>query len=354
VERLNTILRIIGLAALASGPLAATMSTPVRAQELTIVSAGGAWQAAQRQAWYTPFAEKMGIKFNEQENSSSLALVQAMVQAHNVTLDLATVETATVLRGCDSGILQRLDYSKIADRAGFLPGAALDCGLGLDVYGDVLGYDTTVLANGPTSVLALFDTKTWPGKRGMRKVPQGNLEWALMADGVPIDHVYQVLGTPQGVDRAFAKLDTIKNDIVWWQAGAQPPQFLASREVVMTTAYNGRIQNPIDQEKKPFKIAWQNQIIEYDMVAIPKDAPHLDLAYKYLAFISQPQNNGRLGSFIPYGPVVKTAAEYVPEDTLAKLPTAPEHMGSVLVADVEFWGDHGEDLTKRFNAWLAK
>ncbi|MBN8871222.1 MAG: ABC transporter substrate-binding protein [Rhodospirillales bacterium] len=348
---MKTSFRLTGLAALAAGLLA---TAPAVAQELTIVSAGGAWQAAQRDAWYKPFAEKMGIKFNEQENSSTLALVQAMVQAKNVTLDLVTVETATVLRGCDSGILQRLDYKKITDRSKFLPGSALDCGMGLDVYGDVLAYDTTVLANGPTSLLALFDTKTWPGKRGMRKVPQGNLEWALMADGVPIDQVYKVLATPQGVDRAFAKLDTIKNDIVWWQAGAQPPQFLASKEVVMTTAYNGRIQNPIDQEKKPFKIAWENQIIEYDMIAIPKDAPHLDLAYKYLAYIAQPEINGKLGSFIPYGPVVKDAAKFVPPETLAKLPTAPEHMKSVLVADVEFWGDHGEDLTKRFNAWLAK
>jgi putative spermidine/putrescine transport system substrate-binding protein len=296
----------------------------------------------------------MGIKLTEDESTAGVPRVQAMVQAHSVTIDLVTVETATVLQGCDSGILQRLDYSRIGDRAGFLPGAALDCGIGLDVYGDVLAYDTTVLKNGPTSVLALFDTKRWPGKRAMRKVPQNNLEWALMADGVPIDQVYEVLATPQGVDRAFRKLDTIKKDIVWWEAGAQPPQLLASHEVVMTTAWNGRIQTPIEKENKPFKIAWDDQIIEYDMISIPKDAPHLDLAYKYLHYISQPENNGRLGEFIPYGPVVKAATRFIPAATLAKLPTAPDHMKKVLIASVEFWGDHGEDLTKRFNAWLAK
>ena len=341
----------IGLAALAVGLFA---TAPAGAEELTINSAGGAWQAAQRQAWYKPFADKMGIKFNEEESSDGLARVQAMVEAHNVTLDLVTVETATVLRGCDSGILQRLDYGKIANRSGFLPGSALDCGVGLDVYGNVLAYDTTVLKDGPTSLLALFDTKRWPGKRAMRKAPQGNLEWALMADGVPIDQVYKVLATPAGVDRAFRKLDTIKGDIVWWEAGAQPPQLLASHEVVMTTAWNGRIQNPIDQEKKPFKIAWDNQVIEFDMISIPKGAPNLDLAYKYLAYVAQPDVNGKLGQYIPYGPVVTAAAKFVPQETLAKLPTAPDHMKKVLVADVEFWGDHGEDLTKRFNAWLAK
>ena len=63
---------------------------------------------------------------------------------------------------------------------------------------------------------------------------------------MPAD-VYKVLATQAGVDRAFKKLDTIKKDIVWWEAGAQPPQLLASNEVVMTTAWNGRIQNPIDR-----------------------------------------------------------------------------------------------------------
>ena len=88
------------------------------------------------------------------------------------------------------------------------------------------------------------------------------------------------MATPAGVDRAFKKLDTIKKDIVWWDAGAQPPQLLASKEVVMTTAWNGRIQNAIDSDKRPFAIVWNDQIVEYDMIAIPKGAKNLDLAYK--------------------------------------------------------------------------
>ena len=85
-----------------------------------------------------------------------------------------------------------------------------------------------------------------------------------------------------------------------------------------------------------------------------KDSPHLDIAYKYLAYVAEPENNGRLGQYIPYGPVVKAATKFVPEATLAKLPTAPDHIKTALVIDVEFWGDHGTDLTKRFNAWIAK
>ena len=339
---------------LAAATMALGAAVPAFADQVTIMATGGAWQDAQRGAWFQPFAKDTGITFNEQEYTGDLGKIKAMVDTGDVPVDLVTVETATVLQGCDSGILQKLDYSKIADRTKFLPGTALDCGLGLDVYGDVLAYDTTVLKDAPTSVLDVFDTKKFPGKRALRKFPAQNLEWALEADGVAPADVYKVLATSEGVDRAFKKLDTIKKDIVWWDAGAQPAQLLASHEVVMTTAWNGRIQTAIEKDSRPFAIVWNNQIVEYDMIAIPKGAKNLDQAYKYLNYISTPETSAKLGAFIPYGPVRADATPFVPKEVLPKLPTAPDHMKTYLVGDVEFWGDHGDDLVKRFNAWLAQ
>ena len=322
--------------------------------QLSIMSTGGAWQDAQRKAWFEPFAKEAGVKVVEQEYLGDLGKIKAMVDTGDVPIDLVTVETATVLQGCDSGILERLDYSKIADRDKFIEGSALDCGIGLDAYGDIMAYDPAAFKEAPTSVLDLFNTDKFPGKRALRKFPAQNLEWALMADGVAPADVYKVLATPEGVDRAFKRLDSIKKDIVWWDAGAQPPQLLASKEVVMTTAWNGRIQTPIDVDKQPFKIVWNNQILEYDMIAIPKGAKNIDLAYKYLAYVADPKNNARLSEYITYGPVRKDATSFVAPEVLPKLPNAPDHMSAYLVADTEFWGDYGEDLVKRFNAWLAQ
>ena len=185
------------LLALASAAIASQIQ-PASAEELTVMATGGAWQAALKQAWFEPFAKKMGVTFNEQEYTGELGKIKAMVETGDVPIDLVTVETSTVLQGCDDGVLIRLDYSKIADRSKFLPGTALDCGVGIDVYGDVLAYDTTVLKEAPTSVLDIFDTKKFPGKRAMRKAPAQNLEWALMADGVPVADVYKVLGDARG------------------------------------------------------------------------------------------------------------------------------------------------------------
>ena len=59
--------------------------------------------------------------------------------------------------------------------------------------------------NAPKTMADFFDTKAYPGKRGMRKNPKVTLEFALIADGVPTDQVYDVLSTEEGVARAFAK-----------------------------------------------------------------------------------------------------------------------------------------------------
>ena len=137
---------------------------------------------------------------------------------------------------------------------------------------------------GPTTAADFFDLTKFPGKRGLKKGAKAVLEFALLADGVPAAEVYAVLATPEGVDRAFAKLDTIKAETVWWEAGAQPPQLLADGEVAMTTAYNGRIFAAAVGEGKPFQIVWDGQIYENESYVVPKGAPNKDLALEFIKY----------------------------------------------------------------------
>ena len=116
---------------------------------------------------------------------------------------------------------------------------------------------------------------------------------ALAADGVASADIYDVLATDEGVDRAFAKLDTIKDMVVWWEAGAQPPQLLADGEVAMTTAYNGRIFNAVAGEGKSFEIVWDAQVLDVDMWAIIKGAPNAELAMDFLKFSTCDRAVGR-------------------------------------------------------------
>ena len=177
---------------------------------------------------------------------------------------------------------------------------------------------------------------------------------------MPVGEVYDVLSTPEGVDRAFAKLDSIKSEVVWWEAGSQAPQLLADGEVVMTTAYNGRIFNAAIAESKPFQIVWDGQIYENEMYAIPKGAPNKDQALEFIKYATSTEGLRAQATYISYGPARKSA---LAEELIYKdgktvmgphLPTAPENMGNALETSADFWVDRNAELNERFNAWLAQ
>ena len=320
---------------------------------LSIMSFGGAYQTAQRKAVFEPYATKTGAKIVEQEYGGEIAKIKAMVDSGNTTLDVIDVDAPTLQQGCDEGIFEVLDWTKIGPRSEWLPGTASDCGVGTIVYATVLAYDAARTKDGPTSIADLFDTIRFPGKRGLWKNPATNLEFALMADGVASADVYMVLGTPAGVDRAFKKLDTIKKDVVWWEAGAQAPQILASGEVAMTTAWNGRISNA-NKEGRQFKIVWDHEILDSNLWVIPKGAKNLEASLSFLKFAVQPQILADMTKFIPYGPVRTTATALVQSDIAPSLPTSPQNMTGVITLDNAFWGDKGDEIRKRFTTWLAQ
>ena len=352
---MKTKLALTGLVAAGAAAMTLAAATPAAAEEsLTIVSWGGAYSDSQREAYYKPFAKEFGVKIVEEEYNDEIAKIRAMVEAKDVTWDVVDVDMDTALQGCDEGIFETLDYGKIGDRSKFVVPSATDCAVGTIVYSTIFAYDADKLTDGPTKIADLFDLAKFPGKRALQKSPFVNLEWALIADGVPAAEVYKVLGTPEGVDRAFKKLDTVKSQVVWWEAGAQPPQLLADGEVVMTSAWNGRIYGAVKNEGKNFKIVWDHQAPDFDLWAIPKGNPDLELAYKFVAYASDPKVMANQSKFIAYGPTHTDAIPLIAPEVLKDLPTAPENMKTALTLDPQFWADNGDQLKERFSNWLAQ
>ena len=135
---------------------------------------------------------------------------------------------------------------------------------------------------------------------------------------MPAADVYKVLNTPEGVDRAFKKLDTIKSEVIWWEAGAQPPQILADGQAVIVSAWNGRIYGAVKNDKKPFKIVWDQQGLDWDWWAIPKGTPKLDAAYKFVSFASSPEPQADQTNYISYGPANMDAVPNINPEVAAK------------------------------------
>lgn len=343
-----------------------TVGFAASAAELTVMSWGGSYETSQVEAYNKPFAADKGVTVNMLAADNPATPIKAMVEAGNVTIDVADVELSDAVRLCDEGALEVIDHAALPAGVDgtpavddFIAGSlGSECAVPSIIWSTAFAYDTTKIP-AMTSIADAFDTTKFPGKRGLRKGAKANLEMALMADGVPAAEVYDVLSTPEGVDRAFAKLDTIKNDVVWWEAGAQPPQLLADGEVVMTTAYNGRIFAAAVGEGKPFAILWDGQIMDLDLFVIPKGAPNKDLAMEYVAFATDSQRLADQSKYISYGPARKSSAPLVGMYQDGKtemgphMPTSPEALKNALVNNFEFWADRDVELNERFNAWLA-
>ncbi|WP_255418605.1 ABC transporter substrate-binding protein [Paracoccus sp. JM45] len=337
------------------------------AQEVNVVSWGGAYETSQVEAYNKPFTEETGIKVTMIAADNPATPLRAQVEARNVSGDVFDVEVSDAIRLCDEGALVEIDPAMLPAAPDgtpaiddFVEGALLDCAVANIVWGTVISYNTTKFEdNPPTSAVDFFDTETFPGKRGLPKNPKRTLYLALIADGVAAADVYDVLDTDEGVQRAFDKLDTIKNDVVWWEAGAQPVQLLADGEVSMTTAYNGRIFDAMVGENQPFEVIWDGQYMDLDMFVIPVDAPNPEEAMEYLKFATDTQRLADQAQYISYGPARKSSAELVgmykdgTTEMAPHMPTAPANLESAVLDNPEFWADHSAQLTERFNSWLA-
>jgi putative spermidine/putrescine transport system substrate-binding protein len=331
---------------------ASAIALPALAQkQITVVNFGGANANAQKKAYYEPF-EKTGVKVIPVEYNGEQAKIKAMVETKKVTWDVVEVESPDVARGCDEGLFEKLDYAKIAPKADFLPAAVSDCGVGIFVWSTVMAYDGDKLKDGPKTWADFWDVKKYPGKRGMRKGARYNLEFALMADGVKPADVYKVLGTKEGADRAFKKLTELKPSIQWWEAGAQPPQFLVAGDVAMSTVYNGRI-DAANREGKNLKITWTGGIYDLDYWVIPKGAPDKEASLKFIAFASTPQAQSEYAKNIAYGPTNGKTLALLDAKTLANLPTSPANSKDAIQMNLKFWADQGEVLEKRFASWAT-
>ncbi len=342
------------------------------ASEMTIVSWGGAYSASQQNAYHTPYSEKTGVSIiNDESSAEAVAKLRAMNEAGNVTWDVVDVVAADAIRLCDEGLAMEIDADEqlaaapdgtsASDDFGDL--LVSDCFIPQIVYSTTFGYRTDLVGDTPpTEICAIFDMEAYPGKRALEKRPINNMEWALYCDGVAKDDIYDVLETEEGQEQALAKLDTIKDQVVWWSAGADTPQLLADGEVVMGSTYNGRLFSVIEEQNQTVGMLWDMQVFDLDGWIVPTGlSPEREArALDYIYFATDTQRLADQAKFISYGPARLSSAPLVGQhadlgiDMAPHMPTDPENAANTLLYNYEFWADYRDDIDSKFQAWLAQ
>ena len=339
------------------------------ANEMTIVSWGGAYQDSQQKAYVEPYLEmNEGVSAVWDESSNeAVAKLRAMNEAGNITWDLVDVVASDAIRLCDEGLAMEIDFnemladgddgSKAEDDFGEM--LVSDCYIPQIVYSTTFGYRTDMVPEGadaPSEICDVFDLETYPGKRALEKRPINNMEWALLCDGVSKDEVYDVLATEEGQQQALDKLGTIKDDVIWWSAGADTPQLLADGEVFMGSTYNGRLYSVIEEQAQPVAMMWDAQVYDLDGWIIPTGLPEDRLArvMDFVKFATDTQRLADQAQYISYGPARASSAPKVPEEMKQHMPTDPANAGNTFLYNYEFWADYRDDIDAKFQSWLAQ
>lgn len=334
-------------AAKGAGTLSADLFPDLRGQTITMVTYGGTSETAMIEAYAKPFSERTGLKIL-QDAPVDYAKLKAMVEANNVTWDVIDGDPNTSVNFCRTGLIEPLNpvVLKGIDPKYY----AGKCCVPTDVYAAVLSYDKTKFGdNPPSGWVDFFDTVKYPGKRGLWSVLLLNqLEMALLGDGVSPAKLY-----PLDISRAIAKLNTIKDDIVFFSDLGPGGEQMVSQQVVMTNIDNARGYSAA-REGAPFSPAWNQAILAWECYEIPKGSPHKAAAEAFIRYMGTAAAQARVANSLTFG---STAEHPLPDKGASRLvlewlPTPTNTVNAVTI-DPKWWADNYNKAVQAYTTWAS-
>jgi len=348
--------------------------SPFAANAVTVASWGGAYTESQVKAYKDTYSDPDSIQF--ENYNGGLGEVRAQVESGNIIWDIVDALPDNAITGCDEGLFEDIsseykNFTPAPDGTGMIADMAKngvtnlsDCCAPQIFWTYVVFFDPDAFPGEKPSRLAdFFDTEKFPGKRGVHTWANAIIEMALVADGVSVDGVYEVLKSQTGaIDRAFGVLDTIKDDIIFWSSGSKPLELVKSGEVVMSIAYNGRIGAANLLEGENFEYIWEGQVIEQEYICLVAGAPNRDAALEFMIHASSPASQAEQAKYITYGPMRASGIDIIMagepwgangDNVMPHMPNTPELLEISVMGDPVWWSDNGAEIHERYGAWMG-
>ncbi|HEY7773815.1 MAG TPA: ABC transporter substrate-binding protein [Marinagarivorans sp.] len=343
-----------------AGVILAATSAMAPAETLNVVSWDGAYVKSQILGYIRPYEKATGNRVNVIHYTGGIDEIRRQSRAWNVTWEVIDLELYDAIRACKEGLLEKIDLADMppapdgtAATDDFINERVTPCGVANVASATVISFAPKRFETPPSKLEDFFNLEAYPGKRALRKTPQGNLEWALIADGVPQNKVYEVLTTDEGLNRAFAVLNRIKPHLLWWETGQEAIRLLETEQVVMSSAYSGRVDAAVNRGE-PLKILWDKHVWYYDVWAIVKNGRNPELALDFIRFASKTESLVEQVKYIPYGPMRHSSVALLDKEMRERLPTAEAHLKTALELDAIWWSENLDRIKPRFERWLER
>ncbi len=309
---------------------------------LTVASWGGAYQEAQTEAIFEPFALGTGAEVVAKRLDPGR--LRQQVETAAVTWDVVDLPMEEVLPLSHGDYLTPIDYQRV-DRTVLFEEICLQHGVGAAFFSTVLAYPANA-PRIPEGWTDFWDVAGFGKGRALARSPIGTLEFALLADGVPMADLY-----PLDVPRAFAKLDEIRPHVVeWYQNNRQPVALVVNGDAALASAWNVRVAEADGQA--PVGVQWQGGMMSAEAWVIPRGAENEDVAMDFVNFATRAVPTANFSRLVPFGPVNKDAFALLRPDRLALLPSAEPQRSVQFPQNWNYWADHREELTRTFEEWL--
>lgn len=295
-------------------------------------------------AFFDAFTEATGaIVRHEQFGRDGIEGLIDQVENEENVWDVALIPTAEVLRLANQPYLEAIDYA-IVDTTALYPELSMQHAVGAVIYSTVQVYQANETTP-PTDWASFWDLTRSLGTRAMRKDPVGTLEFALLADGVPMADLY-----PLDTERAFSSLERIRDATIFYEDSKQPVELVRTAQVGLASAWNVRTSLP--DVASTIGITWNGGMISADSWSIPRGARNADVAMNFLSFATRAVPTANFSLMQPYGPVNKDALALLPDSVLGTIPNAEAQLAVQFFENFAYWNERREQLTNQFDNWF--
>jgi putative spermidine/putrescine transport system substrate-binding protein len=192
------------------------------------------------------------------------------------------------------------------------------------------GKDTPV----PATWSDFWDVQRYPGPRALfRTTPVGQLEAALLADGVSPDKLY-----PLDVDRAFKKLDKLRasTSVLYANSPADLVNLLARGDAKYAIAFSNRLE-AAKNSGLPVSFTYADGLRTGNGFGLLKGARNVDAAVAFLDFATRPDVLFRFSRLAG----LRRAASQSPQGA------------TEIAIDPSYWATNRAAVGERWVRWLV-
>ncbi|MFJ6654358.1 extracellular solute-binding protein [Microbacterium sp. NPDC091313] len=303
---------------------------------------GGTSNEAYNQIYFDAFSADSGIDVVSTTIDGSLQY--AMLDGDPGDYDVMMTGLAETVKYADN-LLELPDDIPRSDQ---LPPEVARFAVANSFVGYAQGYlADTFPEGGPQTWADFWDTEAFPGKRAVPgEYSDFMFEAALLADGVAPDDLY-----PLDLDRAVAKLDELKPDLVYYTEYPQVQQLLTSGGASVAFAPNG-LYAGLSNNGIAVDVSWEQAFVEANPFVVPAAAAHPDAAFALARAMADPERQAEFARRTNYGPSDSAAFEHLTAEEIERLPNAPSHT-AIVWPDAQSRADQYDAMTERYTAWLA-